>query len=157
MTTDDIDLQILTHLHRDARTAVASIAKEVGLTPPAVQNRIKRLESEGVVEAFTSRPDPTKLGYGVSVLINVTLKGYKSAMVREFQKAVMAEPSIVECYALTGTADFTLRALAKDVAGLNHLLTEVIGQLPHVASFQTQLILRTIKLDYSVLVKTGNS
>jgi Lrp/AsnC family leucine-responsive transcriptional regulator len=150
---DQIDLTILAGMHRDARSMLTSIAREVGLTPPAVQSRIKRLERDGVVKAFTVLLDHTKLGYEISVLINVTLSGYKPETVRAFQKAVLGEEAIVECHVLTGGADFVLRAMARDVAGLNQLLTETIGQLPHVASFETHLVLRTVKFDYSVLLK----
>jgi DNA-binding Lrp family transcriptional regulator len=150
---DHIDLQILQSMHRDARTALSTIAKEVGLTPPAVQSRVKRMERDGVVQAFTLVLDHSKLGYEVSVLISVTLDGYRPSVVREFHKAVLAEAGIVECYSLTGGADYLLRAMARNVADLSRLLTETMGRLPHVATFQTQLVLQTVKFDHSVLLK----
>jgi Lrp/AsnC family leucine-responsive transcriptional regulator len=77
--------------------------------------------------------------------------GYHPDVLEEFCQAVLREPSIVECYLLTGGTDFLLRAVARDVRHLRVLLSSVIGRLPHVRTFESHVILDTVKSDYSVL------
>lgn len=146
-------MAILAALYRDGRATITSMANEVGLTGPAVQGRIKRMERDGVISSYTVLTDHTKLDFAVSVHINVSLKDYVPKHVADFETAIVAVPAVIECCAVTGQADFVLRVLARDIEDLNRLLTEVIGQLPHVATFESQVILRMVKFDHSVVAE----
>mgnify|MGYP003843874705 CR=1 FL=1 len=118
---DKLDLRILNELRFDGRIANADLAARVGLSESACLRRVRRLEEQGYIERYTAKLSLAKLGWGMSVMVRITLKSQADRELRAFERAVSAVPEITECFLTTGEADYILRVLARDAAILSLL------------------------------------
>lgn len=140
---DDTDVRILRLLQSDARMSNAAIARDVGLAPSAVFQRIRKLEAEGVIEGYEARLDPTAIGFPLLAFISVqTGEGARA----DETAAMLAEiPEVVEVHRVVGDDCFFLKVRVRDTSGLGRLLDEKIQPLPPVASTRTTIVLSTSK------------
>ena len=141
---DKIDLRIVAELRRDGRLANTELASRVGLSESACLRRMRRLEEEGFVERYTAKLDLAKFGWGMSLLVRITLKAQTDRDLRAFEKAVSAVPEITDCFLTTGEADFVLRVFARDAADIERLHGAVLTKLPGVARVESSFVLREI-------------
>jgi Lrp/AsnC family transcriptional regulator, leucine-responsive regulatory protein len=140
---DDIDRQILTLLHHDARMANAAIARAVGLAPSAVFQRIRKLENEGVIRAYHAELDPHVLDQGLLAFVSVqTGEGARAA---ETGAMLASIPQVVEVHRVVGDDCFLLKVRVRDTTALGALLDEHIQRLAPVASTRTTIVLSTAK------------
>jgi Lrp/AsnC family transcriptional regulator, leucine-responsive regulatory protein len=140
---DTIDLRILTLLHDDARIANAAIARDVGLAPSAVFQRIRKLEAEGVIRGYQARLDPDALDQGLLAFVSVqTGEGARAA---ETGAMLAGIPEVVEVHRVVGDDCFLLKVRVRDTTALGALLDEKIQTLAPVASTRTTIVLSTAK------------
>lgn len=144
MPLDKMDVRILSELRRDGRVANTALAEKVGLSESACLRRMRRLELEGFIDRYTTKLDLAKLGWGMSLLVRITLKGQTDTDLRAFEKAVSAVPEITECFLTTGEADYVLRVFARDAADIERLHGSVLTKLPGVARVESSFVLREI-------------
>lgn len=141
---DKIDQRLLGELRRDGRMANADLALTVGLSESACLRRVRRLESEGYIERYSARLNLARLGWGMSLLVRITLKGQTDRDLRAFEKAVAGVPEITDCFLTTGEADYVLRLVARDAADIERLHSAVLTKLPGVARVESSFVLREI-------------
>lgn len=141
---DKIDQRLLGELRRDGRIANADLAVRVGLSESACLRRVRRLESEGFIERYTAKLDLPRLGWGMSLLVRITLKAQTDRDLRAFEKAVSLVPEITDCYLTTGEADYVLRVFARDSTDIERLHSSVLTKLPGVARVESSFVLREI-------------
>lgn len=140
---DDIDLRIMQMLKKDARVANAAIARDVGLAPSAVFQRIRKLEEQGVITGYHARIDPGALDQGLLAFISVqTGEGARAKETAEFLASV---PEVLEVHRVVGDDCFFLKIRVRDTAALGALLDEKIQTLEPVASTRTTIVLSTAK------------
>jgi Lrp/AsnC family transcriptional regulator, leucine-responsive regulatory protein len=152
---DDIDLRIIELLHDDARVANAAIARDVGLAPSAVFQRIRKLETEGVIQGYHARLDPDALHQGLLAFVSVqTGEGARAAETSEMLAAI---PEVVEVHRVVGDDCFLLKVRVRDTTALGTLLDEHIQRLPPVASTRTTIVLSTAKDTTVHLPRTGDA
>jgi Lrp/AsnC family leucine-responsive transcriptional regulator len=116
---DELDLRILTELQIDARVSFAELGRRVGLSAPAVTERVQRMEGTGVIIGYRAELDPTALGFPVTVMIRI------QPAVRELQRiAKIAEeiPQVVECYRMTGDDCYYCTIHLRSVAELEPII-----------------------------------
>jgi Lrp/AsnC family transcriptional regulator, leucine-responsive regulatory protein len=140
---DDIDRRILELLHADARIANAAIARDVGLAPSAIFQRIRKLESEGVIRGYSARLDPDALQQGLLAFVSVQTG--EGARAKETAEMLAAIPEVVEVHRVVGDDCFFLKVRVRDTTALGSLLDEHIQRLPPVASTRTTIVLSTAK------------
>ncbi|MGH7481884.1 MAG: Lrp/AsnC family transcriptional regulator [Longimicrobiales bacterium] len=140
---DAIDLRILRLLQRDARMANAAIARDVGLAPSAVFQRIRKLENEGVIEGYHAHLSPVALGRGL--LAFVTVQTGEGARAHETAGMLADIPEVLEVHRVVGDDCFLLKVRVADTAALGALLDEKIQRLAPVASTRTTIVLSTAK------------
>lgn len=151
---DDIDLRILQLLQADARIANAAIARDVGLAPSAVFQRIRKLENEGVVKGYHARLDPGVLEQGL--LAFITVQTGEGARAKETAEMLASVPEVLEVHRVVGDDCFFMKVRVRDTAALGALLDEKIQTLPPVASTRTTIVLSTAK-DEAVRIPTAAS
>ena len=144
---DDVDRQILALLQDDGRMANADIAARVGLSPSAALARLRKLTEARIVRGFTAILDEEKLGQPTTAYVFVTLTHHQRKLAESFLAKVQAIPAIMECYHITGKADYLLRVVCKDIPDSRNLLMEQIVSMPEVESVETMFVLRTEKRD----------
>ncbi|HSH46656.1 MAG TPA: Lrp/AsnC family transcriptional regulator [Longimicrobiales bacterium] len=140
---DDIDRRILQLLQDDARTSNAAIARDVGLAPSAVFQRIRKLENEGIIQGYHARLDPTAIGQGLLAFVSVQTG--KGARARETADMLAGIPEVLEVHRVVGDDCFFLKIRVRDTSALGALLDEKIQRLPPVASTRTTIVLSTAK------------
>ena len=144
MPIDKLDVRILSELRREGRIANSELADKVGLSESACLRRVRRLEDEGFIDRYTAKLDLAKRGWGMSLLVRITLKGQTDTDLRAFEKAVSVVPEITECFLTTGEADYVLRVFARDSADIERLHGSVLTKLPGVARVESSFVLREI-------------
>jgi Lrp/AsnC family leucine-responsive transcriptional regulator len=119
--------RILEELQRDGRVSLAELGRRVGLSPPAVAERVSRLERDGVITGYHARIDPRALGYALGVVIRVRPAPREIAKVAELARQT---PEVVECHRITGEDCFFMKAHVRDVEHLEEVIDRfvVFGQ-----------------------------
>ena len=119
---DDTNLALLDELQTDARLSLAELGRRVGLSPPAVAERLQRLERDGVVRGYRAELDPAALGYGLSAVIRVRPAPRQLHKVADVARGA---PEVVECHRITGEDCYLLKAHIRSMAHLEELLDEL--------------------------------
>lgn len=142
---DHIDRKVLEILQSNGKITNAQLSKEIGLSPAPTLERVKKLETSGIIKSYHAQLEPEKVGLGVTTFVMVTLVGHKMDVTRSFVDKVNAIGEIIECHHITGTGDFLLKVISKDIASYQKLMLETINEIEEVASTQTMVILSTFK------------
>lgn len=116
---DDLDLRILTELQSDGRASLAELGRRVGLSAPAVAERVQRLEETGVITGYHARVDPRALGFPVTIMVRVRPAIREIARIAKIADEV---PQIVECYRMTGEDCFCFVMHLRSVQELEPIL-----------------------------------
>ncbi|MCI0487930.1 MAG: Lrp/AsnC family transcriptional regulator [Blastocatellia bacterium] len=144
---DSFDLKILSIVQRDNRLPTEKIASRVGLSPSAVQRRLKRLREERVIEADVAIVSPETIGRRLTVIVEVTLEQERplSFVLDEFKKLMLAAPEVMQCYHVTGNADFILIIMAKDMQEYEAFTRRFFIENPSIRRFQTSVVVSKVK------------
>lgn len=142
---DSIDRQMLTELQRDGRLPAVDLAERVGLSPTPCLRRLRQLEEDGVITGYTARVDPHRLDLDILAYIEVNLDQRSEADTEAFREAVLGEPAIIECYALTGAIDYLLKVVTRDLEEFSDLTMRRILRFPGVQSITSGLLLEVLK------------
>lgn len=134
-SVDATDRKILDLLLQDSRISLRAIGAEVGLSAPAVRDRVLRLEDLGVIDSFTIRLNPRALGFALEAVLRVEPLPGK---VKVVERILSDMPEIVECSVVTGDDCFVARMVLRDVGDLDRLL----GPLHDVARTRTSIVHR---------------
>lgn len=119
---DETGWELLCALQENARSSYADLGRRVGLTPPAVADRIRRLETAGIISGYHATVNPTKLGLGLTAIIRF------HSMHQPFERifpVLKACPEIIECHRITGDDCMTLTAVVSSVEHLQELITKL--------------------------------
>jgi Lrp/AsnC family leucine-responsive transcriptional regulator len=120
---DVTNRRILEELQRDGRVSLAELGRRVGLSPPAVAERVQRLERDGVITGYHARVDPRALGYALTSVIRIRPAPRQIPKVAELARAT---PEIVECHRITGEDCFFMKATVRDVQHLEELIDRFV-------------------------------
>jgi Lrp/AsnC family leucine-responsive transcriptional regulator len=140
---DETDRQILSILQQNARTSNAEIARQVDMAPSAVLERIRRLETRGVIQGYEARINPEALGLGVLAFVFVRSTDFDGeAKTAELLAGI---PEVLEAHHIAGEDCFLLKVRARDARTLGRLLRERIGGTSTVQSTRTTIVLETVR------------
>jgi Lrp/AsnC family transcriptional regulator, leucine-responsive regulatory protein len=144
--------RILAELQRDARQGSQQLAEKVGLSTTPVWRRIKELEESGVIRRYAALVDRERIGLGTCVLANVSLERHAEGVVDGFERQVLGCPEIIECYGVTGEADYMIKVVVPDMKAYDRFLHEVVFRIPGVSSIRTNVVLREVKYETALPV-----
>ncbi len=142
---DDIDRRILAVLQDDARISNVDLAGRVGLSPSPCLRRVRDLEESGLIRRYVALLDPAAVGLGVSVFIQVSLERQAEQGLGTFEQRILERPEVLECYLMTGDADYLLRVVVPDVAAFERFLLDHLTRIPGVASVKSSFALKQVK------------
>jgi Lrp/AsnC family transcriptional regulator, leucine-responsive regulatory protein len=142
---DAIDRKILARLQDDARVANVELSEAVGLSPAPCLRRVRALEESGVIRKHVTLLDPAAVGLPVSVFVNVSLERQIEKALQRFESAILTRPEVMECYLMTGDADYLLRVVCADLAAYERFLLDHLTQIPGVASIRSSFALKQVK------------
>ncbi|CAO3409810.1 Lrp/AsnC family transcriptional regulator [Azospirillum largimobile] len=142
---DRIDRKILSALQEDGRLPNNELAERVGLSPSPCLRRVKALEEAGVIARYVALVDPASVDLPVNIFVSVSLERQVEARLDGFEAAVMARPEVLECYLMTGDADYLLRVVVPDLASYERFLKEHLTRIPGVASIRSSFALKQVR------------
>jgi len=140
---DEHDRIILTRLTEDARVSWAELAQEMGLSAPAVAERVKRLKQRGLIRGFHAVLDPPTLGLSLTAFIAVTLNHPRNR--GGFLKTVRKQGEVKEAHHMAGEDDYLLKVHCRDTSHLEHFLTNILKAVAGVQRTRTSIVLGTAK------------
>lgn len=138
---DDLDVAILRRLNQDARKSFRDIAREIEVSISTVSNRVKRLESEGIILGYAPLLDEKKLGYDVLAVIGVRISKGK---LLEVQRKIAREDKVVEVYDVTGEYDSVIIARFRNTKELDAFIKKLVA-MENVDRTYTQVVLNVVK------------
>lgn len=142
---DSIDRKILELLQANSNITNAQLAIEVGLSPAPTLERVKKLETAGVIKSYHAVIDTASVGLGVSTFVMASLKGHNKENISKFMKSISEIEEIVECHHVTGQADFILKIVCTDIPSYQNLMLERVTNIEVVDNLQSMVILSTFK------------
>ena len=140
---DDTDRQILNILQENARTSNAEIARQIDMAPSAVLERIRRLETKGVIQGYEARINPEALG--LDLLAFVFVRSNDMSSDTRTAEALAAIPEVQEVHHIAGEDCFVLKVRSRDAKSLGRLLRERVGAISTVLSTRTPVVLETMR------------
>jgi len=144
ITLDVIDRRILENLQDDARMRNVDLAGKVGLSPSPCLRRVGNLEQTGVIRGYATLLDAEAVGLPVSIFVSVTLEKQVERALKIFEKHIRARPEVMECYLMTGDADYLLRVVTADLAAYEKFLIGHLTRIPGVASIKSSFALKQV-------------
>lgn len=145
MNIDQIDLSILGILQKDAMAKLKDISATVNLSVSPTHDRIKRLEQEGYIQSYVALLNRKKLALGLVVHCQVTLDKQTKTHFSEFELAILQFPEIISCSLVSGSFDYYLKLVSKDVETYNKFYQEKLAVLPMVAHINSLFVMDEIK------------
>lgn len=142
---DATDWKILSLLQDDARLTNVELARRVGLSPSPCLARVRALEDSGYIARYVSLLDPVRVGLKVSVFIQVTLEKQIEPVLEKFESAIRERPEVMECYLMTGDADYLLRVVVPDLQALERFILAFLSKVPGVGNIRSSFALKQVK------------
>lgn len=147
---DEFDLKLLGILQRDCRLTSEQMARRAGLSASSVQRRLRRLRAGKVIEAEVAVVQPESVGRALTAVVGVTLEREHPHIVGEFKRLMKEAPEVMQCYYVTGDADFILIVTAKDMQDYDAFLTRLFSQSKHIKRIQTNVMIQRVKTGLAV-------
>jgi DNA-binding Lrp family transcriptional regulator len=142
---DAIDRRILRHLQDNARISNVDLAARVGVSPSPCWRRVRELEKTGVISDYVTLVDAASVGLTVSVFVSVSLEKQVEQALEVFQDAIRDRPEVMECYLMTGEADYLLRVVVPDLMAYERFLMDHLTRVPGIASIKSSFALKQVK------------
>jgi DNA-binding Lrp family transcriptional regulator len=120
------------------------LAGKVGLSPSPCLRRVGNLEQTGVIRGYATLLDAEAVGLPVSIFVSVTLEKQVERALKIFEKHIRARPEVMECYLMTGDADYLLRVVTADLAAYEKFLIGHLTRIPGVASIKSSFALKQV-------------
>lgn len=137
---DEVDRQLLAALQDDCKQPLAKLGEQVGLSAPAVLERVRKMEAAGVIGAYRAVVQPRALGLDIGGFIGVGIDHPRS--IRTFEQALSTMPEVLECHHVTGRHTLMLKVRTEDTSSLHELISR-IRELPGVARTESMIVLAT--------------
>jgi Lrp/AsnC family transcriptional regulator, leucine-responsive regulatory protein len=150
MKLDKIDYNILKILQEKGRITNAQLANDVGLSPAPTLERVRKLETSGLIESYHALVNPELLGLSITVFIEVKLNYHSHFKIEQFIDSIKSLPEIVETYHITGDGDFLLKMHTQSISDYQKFIVEKLSKIDGVGHIQSKVVLSTIKKEMSL-------
>ncbi|GGD23430.1 Lrp/AsnC family transcriptional regulator [Hyunsoonleella pacifica] len=147
---DEIDLKILGLLQLNGKLTTKELAGQVHLSPTPVYERVRRLEREGIIKKYVALVEAEKVGKGLVVFCDITLKEHTKAIGVQFVKEIMSLKYVCECYNISGDYDFRLKVLVSDMKHYQDFVLNDLGSIKNIGSAHSTFVMGVIKQSFSV-------
>lgn len=142
---DSLDLKILRILQEKGKISNIQLSQEIGLSPAPTLERVKKLETSGMIKSYHAVINANKLGLGFSALIQISLTRQINNAIKNFTKAITEIPEVTQCLQVTGNFDYQLLVIVKDIPAFERLIADKLSKIEEIGQMQTMVVLSTIK------------
>ena len=154
---DTIDRRILAVLQENARVTNVELAEASGVSASPCWRRVRELERTGVISRYVTLVDPSSVGLPVSVFIQVSLEKQVETALEDFERVVLERPEVMECYLMTGDADYLLRVVVADLEAYERFLMDHLTRIPTVANIRSSFALKQVKYRTALPLETSTT
>lgn len=144
MALDKTDRKMLMILQRDGRMSNVELAQRINLSPSACLRRLQLLETSGVIASYAALISQEAIGRPTNIFVEVTLKSQSEELLNAFEKAVQECSEVMECYLMSGEADYLIRVIATDTQDYERIHKQYLTRLPGVARLRSSFALRAV-------------
>ncbi|GAB7522230.1 Lrp/AsnC family transcriptional regulator [Paraburkholderia sp. 2C] len=152
---DRIDIGILNELQQNARITNSELARAVNLSPTPCFNRVRALDKLGLFKQQVTLLNPEVLGLQINVFIQVSLEKQVEDGLRRFEQAIDERPEVMECYLMTGDADYLLRVVMPDIHALERFIVEHLTKIPGVSNIRSSFALKQVRYKTALPLPAG--
>jgi len=145
MKLDDRDLKLLSVLQSEGRITKNDLAKRINLSPAACWERLKRLETNGVIEGYGARISDDVYGPRVTVIMQAELECHRSPDFTRFEMAIAQVPEIVDCWAVGGGVDYFLKFSCRDIDSYQRLVDRLLDADVGLKRYYTYIVTKSVK------------
>ena len=142
---DRTDRRILNILQANGRITNSKLAAEIGISPPAMLERVKRLEASGMIQHYAALIDREKAGFGLLAIIILSVSMSQITSLTDVKLRLTALEEVLECFQLTGDVDFLLKVAAKDMPSYTAFINNKLTGIPGIQNIRTSFVLDTLK------------
>jgi Lrp/AsnC family leucine-responsive transcriptional regulator len=139
---DAFDRKIVATLAGEGRLTTVELAARIGLSPSACTRRLQNLEAARIVRGYRAMIDAAAVGLGITVFVEITLERQNDDALRAFEAALAKSPNVLSCHLMSGSSDYLIRIVARDLPDFERLHANVLGHLPGVARIESKFALR---------------
>ncbi len=142
---DKIDYAIMGELQSNGRLTNQELAERVNLSPSPCLRRVRNLEEDGVIAGYRAVIDPKKYGLNVTIFARITLQQHNKEIIANFESAIQLLGEVMECYLLTGSADYLLRIMLRDLDDYDRFMRQKLHNIKGIAAINTSFAFGEIK------------
>ena len=150
MGLDATDIKILTILQDNGRITNSKLAADVGISPPAMLERVKRLEASGVIEKYVAILNRERTGFGLLAIINISLSLHQMSNLQLVKERLVQLEEVLECYQMTGDIDFLLKVAIQDMNSYTDFVNNKLSGIPGIQNIKTSFVLAALKSDTAI-------
>lgn len=150
-----VDRRILEILQRQGRIPNVQLAEKVGLSPPAVLERVRKLEERGIISGYAALVDNRRVGFGTLAFVAVSLNLHHKDSIEKFHAFVAGSESVRECYHVAGSEDYLLKVMARDIDDYEQFLLRSLTRTEGIDRVKTMFVLSTLKREIGVPIEAG--
>jgi Lrp/AsnC family transcriptional regulator, leucine-responsive regulatory protein len=145
MKLDEIDKKILEIIQRDGRITNTKLASLIGISQPAMLERVRRLEGSDVISGYTAILDREKIGLEVMVFVAVSLALHQLSSVDKIKKKIVSFPEVLECYQVSGDDDFILKVALENINSYMDFVMNKLSKVSGIRKVKSSFVLSTVK------------
>jgi Lrp/AsnC family transcriptional regulator, leucine-responsive regulatory protein len=157
MTLDALDLKILDRLQHDGRMTNQQLSEDVGLSPSPCLRRVRLLEENGIIAGYVALIQPEAFGLSVTAFVRIRLDQQDDRHLTQFETAIAAFPEVMECYLMTGEADYQLRIMVRSLGEFEDFLRQKLTKISGVSQLTSSFALRPVVYRTALPVPSGQT
>lgn len=152
---DEFDAKLLNLVQQDSRLTAEKLSDQVGLSPAACQKRLKKLRDQGAITKDISVLSPEIVGGRLTLIVEVSVERERPEILDEFKRLMQKCPEVMQCYYVTGNADFIVIMTAKNMKDYEEFTREYFFQNSNIQRFRTNVVMDNVKVSLSVPIEVG--
>lgn len=142
---DEIDLAILNELQTNSKITNAMLSQKVGISPPSTLERVKKLETQGIITGYVATVDPDSVGKGITAIVHVTLREHGEDRLNAFNEEISRFEEVQSVWHTAGEEDFILKVIVTDMAQYEQFVVHRLSAVANIGRVRTSFCLSTVK------------
>jgi|SRR5687768_518282 Lrp/AsnC family transcriptional regulator, leucine-responsive regulatory protein len=152
MELDRFDRQLLNLVQEDAAQTAERLAEQVGLSPSAIQRRLKRMREQGVITRDVAVVDPREIGRPTFFVVSLEIERERPELLAQLREWLTRRAEVQQAYYVTGETDFVIVVTARDTEAFDAMMSRLVQENPNVRRFTTNVVLNLLKQGLSIPV-----
>ena len=141
MKLDELDLKILKRLQENGKITNLQLSKDIGLSPAPTLERVKKLENNGFIKSYHALVEESKLDLGLAAYMQISLIRQRDNAINNFIDQINKIDEVMECYNVTGQADYLLKIIVKDITAFDTLVKEKLSPIEEIRNMHSMIVI----------------